>query len=168
MCVRVLVLLGRVGRGGLPGAFQCASPFLWPLFLSALLGPLRAGVAPLLFCCSFCWSPASRLFVRSRCFCVFDLAFGCSLVVAAPPLPFGIWRFLSLPLGVPAPLFVFFPLLLCSCALAWFSPSAAPPPPLIPPERSLGWCAALAPPLNRTAAPPPRMISRAGLREGHR
>ena len=27
-CVRVLALLGRVGRAGLPGAFWCASPFL--------------------------------------------------------------------------------------------------------------------------------------------
>ena len=41
------MLLGRVGRAGLPGAFWCAHLFLWPLFLSALLGPLRAGVAPL-------------------------------------------------------------------------------------------------------------------------
>ena len=29
-----------------PGAFWCASPFLWPFCPSSLLGPLRAGVAP--------------------------------------------------------------------------------------------------------------------------
>ena len=50
-CERVLVLPRRVGRAGLPVAFWWASPFLWPLSLSALLGPLRAGVAPFLFFC---------------------------------------------------------------------------------------------------------------------
>ena len=39
-CVRVLALLGRVGRAGLPGAFRCASPFL---------------LAALAFC--FAWPP---------------------------------------------------------------------------------------------------------------
>ena len=36
-CVRVRALLGRVGQGGLPGAFWCASPFLWPFLLRSLL-----------------------------------------------------------------------------------------------------------------------------------
>ena len=30
-------LLGRAGRAGLPGAFWCASPFLWPFLLRSLL-----------------------------------------------------------------------------------------------------------------------------------
>ena len=38
-------------------------------------------------CFSFFWPPASRLAVRSRLFCFFLLAVGCSLVVAAPPPP---------------------------------------------------------------------------------
>ena len=39
-CVRVRALLGRVRRAGLPGAFSCASPFLWPFWRAArvLLG----------------------------------------------------------------------------------------------------------------------------------
>ena len=202
--MRVRDFLGRVGRAGLPGAFRCASLFLWPLCFSALLGPLRAEVAPFLFlclpafflrcslyapplsrafsgfrarvpwalalcfpflpprlvlfflcapvvsgflgfptpgaqglgavCCLFCWSPASRLFVRSRCICVFRLAAGCSLVVAAPPPPFFVSRFSSLPLSAPPPPPP--PLFFCCLALACllgarrrFSPSASPPPP---------------------------------------
>ena len=35
-------------------------------------------------CCFFCWSPASRLSVRSRLVCVSCPAVGCSLVVATP------------------------------------------------------------------------------------
>ena len=35
--VRVRALLGRVGRAGLPGAFWCSSPFLWPFLLRSLL-----------------------------------------------------------------------------------------------------------------------------------
>ena len=38
-------------------------------------------------CFLLCWPPAPRLFVRCRLFCVFCLAFGCSLVVAAPAPP---------------------------------------------------------------------------------
>ena len=79
----------------------------------------------------FCWSPACRLFVPSRCFCVFRLAVGCSLVVAAPP---PLW---CLAVFVPAawsPPF-FFPLLLCSCLLAWRSLAVlavrCPPRPLV-------------------------------------
>ena len=50
-CVRLLVAPRPVGRAGLAGAFSCASPFLWPLYLSALPGPLRTEVGPLLFLC---------------------------------------------------------------------------------------------------------------------
>ena len=45
----VRVLLGRVGRAGLPGALWCASPFPLAALSFCLLGPLRAGVAPLSF-----------------------------------------------------------------------------------------------------------------------
>ena len=37
--VPVHALLGRVGRAGLPGAFWCVSPFLWPFCPSSLFGP---------------------------------------------------------------------------------------------------------------------------------
>ena len=47
--VRVPALRGQVGRARLPGAFRCASPFLWPFCPAALLGPLRAGVALVVF-----------------------------------------------------------------------------------------------------------------------
>ena len=62
-CVRVRALLGRVGRAGLPGAFWCISPFRWPLCPSALLGPLRDGIAPFL---SFCL-PSVCFFLPSPC-----------------------------------------------------------------------------------------------------
>ena len=35
--VRLCALLGRVGRAGLPGAFWCASSFLWPFLVHSLL-----------------------------------------------------------------------------------------------------------------------------------
>ena len=51
VCARVLVLPRQVRPAGPPGAFWCASPLPWRLCLSALLGPLRAAVAPFLFLC---------------------------------------------------------------------------------------------------------------------
>ena len=45
-CVPVLVRPCRVGLAGLPGAFGAPHLFLWPTCRSALLSPLRAGVAP--------------------------------------------------------------------------------------------------------------------------
>ena len=112
-----------------PSSFFCApvlSGFVW----FPAPGALGLGAV----CCLFCWSPACRIFVRSRCFCVFRLAVGCALVVAAPPSPLDVSRFSSLPLA-PPPFFF-----LCCFALARllgarrrFSPSAAPPPPPPPP-----------------------------------
>ena len=78
-CVRVRALLGWVGRAGLPGAFWCASSFLWPFCPSSLFGPLRAGVALfvvvvgfffLFFLFPFSFSPS----LRPRCvlLCVFS------------------------------------------------------------------------------------------------
>ena len=52
-CVLVRALLGRVGRAGLPGAFWCASPFLWPFCPSSLLGPLPGWGCPWLGCLVF-------------------------------------------------------------------------------------------------------------------
>ena len=74
--MRVLFLPARVGQASLPGAFWCASPFSWPLSLSALLGPLRAGIVPsFFFVCllsSLCWF----FFVRcSLCGPALSLAF---------------------------------------------------------------------------------------------
>ena len=73
------------------------SGFLW----FSAPGALGLGAA----CCLFCWPPAPRLPLRSRLFCGFCLAVGCSLVVAAPPPPppppFCVSLFFSLPLCAP-------------------------------------------------------------------
>ena len=124
-CLRVLLFPGRVGRVGLLGALWCASPFLWLLCLSALIGPLRAGVAPFLssslhFClllsllCGFFFS---FLFVRPCCHLLF--------LVSGPNCPRP-WRCVA---PSPAPFrFVF----------SWFSPRSAwfgvcvLPPPFFP------------------------------------
>ena len=95
-CVFVCVLC-LAGSGGPASRARSGAPhlFLWPLCLSALLGPLRARVAPLslaaapfprcpgalvfFFFFFFSSPPAAWLVVVSR------LAVGCSLVVAPPP-----------------------------------------------------------------------------------
>ena len=108
------------------GFFVSFAPVVSGVLWFPALGALSLGSV----CCSFCWSPASLLFVRPRCFYVFCLAVGCSLVVAAPP-PFCVSWFLSLPLGARPPPSVFF----CCCfacllgARRRFSSSAPPPPP---------------------------------------
>ena len=130
-------------------SFHC-HPFLWffSLFFSSfsfffcapavsgfLWFPAPGALGPGAVCCLFCWSPASRLFVRSRCFGVSCLAVGCSLVVAAPPPPFCVSWFSSLPLGALFGFFGFFlfslpPLLLpAGSALAGGSRRLVPPPP---------------------------------------
>ena len=69
------------------------SGFLWFPALAALgLGAAR---------CLLCWPPASRLPVHSRLFRASRLAVGCSPVVAAPPPPFCVSRFLSCRSCVP-------------------------------------------------------------------
>ena len=74
-CVPVLAPLSRVRQAGLPGAFWCASPFLWPFCRSSLFGPLWAGVACAFVFFSFCFFPVSlflfflfSLFVSSPLF----------------------------------------------------------------------------------------------------
>ena len=71
------------------------SPFLCAPLVSGFLSfpaPGALGLGAL--CCLFCWPPASGLSVRSRLVCVSRLAAGCSLVVAAPPRPLCVSRFL--------------------------------------------------------------------------
>ena len=68
-CLRVLALLGRVGRPASRARSGAPHLFLWPLCLSALLGPLRAGVAPLFFAAvafpRWLFFPASRCLARA-------------------------------------------------------------------------------------------------------
>ena len=83
--VPVPALLGRVGQAGLPGAFRCASLFLWTFCPSALLGPLRAGVALVLFFLFFCLLSFLFFFrcLRPRFLCLF--------VIPGPGCPWP-WR----------------------------------------------------------------------------
>ena len=134
-CVFVCVLC-LAGTGGPASRARYGAPhlFLWPLCLSALLGPLRAGVAPLslaavrlsslpwrfvfFFFFFFFSPPAARLVFVSR------LAVGCSLVVAPPPPPPFVSRgFCCSPLVTGCFFFFFFffsffflPVLLSPCA----------------------------------------------------
>ena len=100
-CVGVLVLPGRVERAGLPGAFWCASPFLWPLCRFTLLGPFQAGVGPFLFLC--CLLPSSFVpFAGPRCLPLSP--------VSGPGCP-GPWRLVSLS-SLPVSCFFSFSLFL--------------------------------------------------------
>ena len=59
-CVPVRAVLGQVGRAGVPGAFWCASPFLWPFVPSPLFSaPFGLGFARVFFF-SFLPPPLSR------------------------------------------------------------------------------------------------------------
>ena len=115
-----VVCVSLAGSGGPASRARFGAPhlFLRPLCLSALLGPLRAGVAPLslaavavvlvAFFFFFFRPPAAWLSVRSRLVCVFRLAVGCSLVVAPPaPSPF-VSRGLRRSCLVPWSFFFFF------------------------------------------------------------
>ena len=136
--VRVRALLGRVGRAGLPGAFWCASPFLWPFLLRSLLvRPPPAWGCPVCGCCwvflplvppppcfFFSPPPASVRPVVS-CFECFPAwgALGLGVLLPPPPLfvfflappppPCCLWRFLLSgclwPLRPPTPFLFFFP-----------------------------------------------------------
>ena len=141
-CVFVWVLcLARSGGPASPARSGAPHFFFWPLCLSALLGPLRAGVAPLSlaavavprcpgavswFFLFFFGPSAAWLSVRSRLVCVSRLAVGCSLVVAPPPPSPLVSRGFRRSCLVPwCFLFFFLPLLLPLCApvvsgLLWF------------------------------------------------
>ena len=125
--VRVCVcLLFLAGSGGPASQARSGAPhlFLWPLWLSALLGPIRAGVAPVLVLFSFFrylfrappFSPAFFGF-RPRVPWALALCVVClvGLALLGPPCALA-------PFVLPAWLFV----------VAWWLP---PPPPL--------WCLAV-------------------------
>ena len=107
------MLLGWVGRAGLPGAFLCDSPspllalsfcFAWPP-----LGWVCPGLCPF----------APQFFLCSRFFCVSRLAAGC-----CPPPPSAVFVVFARCLGF----FFFPPLLLCAPVVSgflWFLASSA-------------------------------------------
>ena len=101
-CVRVLALLGGVGRAGLLGAFWCASPFL----LAAL---------------AFCFASVPFVFPCPRPRCL-------PLSLVSGPGCLGPWRcalrfFFLPPVGASCALAFFFPL------GRWLLPGACCPPP---------------------------------------
>ena len=115
-CLRVLDLLGRVGRAGLLGAVWCASPFLWPFCPSSLPGPLRAGVALFL---SFCLPPLPFFFfffIPLGLLGLVFVSFHPAFPLPPPSSFFFYWPFLS-----PAPP----PCLFCRLPAA--RPSVCPP-----------------------------------------
>ena len=132
-CVFVCVLC-LAGSGGPASRARSGAPHvvLWPLCLSALLGPLRAGVAPLSFAAVAV--PRWLFFSAPRCLALRALAprlclplgrwllfGGCS----PAPLPFCVSRFSSLLLGALVFFFSFF-FFLCapplSLAFSGFQP----------------------------------------------
>ena len=136
-CVRVPALLGRVGRVGHPGALQCGSPFLWPIRPAALLSPLRAWVALVVFFCFFCFF-VSIFFFAPRCLCPRCLRL---FVLSGPGCPWPLA--LSFPSAPPPPppahappLFVLlFFLSLVHRFFCYFFFFLFPPPPPPPPPR---------------------------------
>ena len=132
-CVRVRALLGQVGRAGLPGAFRCASPFLWPVLVRALLVRPPPGLGcPVCGCCwvsfffFFCFFPSPPS-LRPRCLL---------LCVFSGPGCLGLWRLVA-----PCPPVAPCCLLLCvfsglGCLGPWRL-AAAPPFPLLPPRVAL-------------------------------
>ena len=155
--------------------------FVSPLSLAfsgfPALGALGLGAV----CCLFCWPPASQLSVRFCPFCGLCLAVGCSLVVAAPPPPFRVSRFSSLPLCVPPLFFVFLSFAFCAPVVSgfrWFPTPAALglgavcclfcwPPASRLSVRSRLFCVsrpALCCSLVVAAPPPPRVVFRGFLR----
>ena len=95
-CVLVRAMLCRVGRAGLPGAFWCASPFLWPFLVRSLLvRPPPGWGCPVGGCCLgfffvFCFfspSPPPLCAPVVSCFAFFPAPGALGLGVLSPPGP---------------------------------------------------------------------------------
>ena len=125
------------GSGGAASRARSAAPhlFIWPICLSPLLGPLRAGVAPVLVLCL----PLPPPF----CFCFVVFFFRLSVLFClAPPLSLAFLGFrprVPLALALCVVCFVGLALLGSLCALAFFvlpgrgplSGGYPPPPPVL-------------------------------------
>ena len=117
----VVCVLCLAGSGGPASRARSGAPhpFLWPLCLSALLGPLRAGVAPL----SFAAVAVPRWLFFSASLCLARASFVSPAwplaalwwLLPRPPPHLCVWRFSSLLL-VAFVFFFFLPLLLPPCA----------------------------------------------------
>ena len=148
-CVRVRALLGRVGRAGLPGAFWCASPFLWPFLLRSLLvRPPPGWGCPV---CGCCWV-FSSYFVSFPLLALVAHPLCPALPVFRPRVP---WALASCP-----PLCVPRCLLLCvfsglGCPGPWRLVAPYPPPRVL---FFLSCFFFLAP--SPPAPPPPRCLWR--------
>ena len=127
-CVRVRALLGRVGRAGLPGAFWCASPFLWPFLLRSLLvRPPPGWGCPV---CGCCW--LFFVFVSFPLLPLVAPALCPVLRVFRPRVP---WALASCPSPPPPPFFFPPPPPLCaplSLPLRVFRPGVPWPLLLVP------------------------------------
>ena len=150
-CACVFVCLLCLAGSGWPASrARSGAPHLfpWPLCLSTLLGPLRAGVVPLslaavavprcpgaVFWFFFFRPPAAWLSVRSRLVCVSRLAVGCFSVVAPPPPSPLVSRGFRRSCLVPGCFFFSFFFFLCAPPL---SPAFSGSRPRVP------WASALA------------------------
>ena len=136
--VRVRALLGRVGRAGIPGAFWCASRFLWPFLLRSLLArPPPGWGCPVCGCCSvslplvpppplfffFSSPPSVRPVVP--CFACFPALGALGLGVLLPPPLFFVFFW-----PPPSLLYLAFPAFRLPLASAPPPPPPPPPPPV--------------------------------------
>ena len=139
-CVRVRALLGRVGQAGLPGAFWCASPFLWPVLVRSLfVRPPPGWGCPVCGCCWVFFSFSLPLPCRAPVVSFFACfpargALGLGVLLSPFPPPFFSSFLFFFPLLFPCPLFFFPPPL--SLAFRVFRPGLLgalapcyPPPP---------------------------------------
>ena len=129
--MRVCALLGQVGRAGLPGALWCATTFLCPLLLLALLPWPTPGCSCLfLFVSSFC-SLLCVFFLFCRLCPWLARGFFYLWSCVCPPRLFCFFSFVSL---LPPCLFSF--LSGPSFSMLWFlAPASCPAPSPPPPPR---------------------------------